>query len=104
MSSGEVQVVTNSLRQVAKIWDNEATTIGSITAKVDGMSLGRIDAGVFQLIVSPYDAVVQAVAKRCAEGKTAMQAIADALVSNAKAYDANEANLSAAADSANPSH
>jgi hypothetical protein len=97
MSSAELKVVIDSLRQVAKIWDREATAIGSITPQVDALSLGRIQAGVFQLIVSPYDAVVQAVAQRCSEGQTEMRDIASALNSNATDYADNEATLSTAA-------
>jgi hypothetical protein len=104
MGAAEVQVVTGSLHQVAQIWNNQATAIGSITPQVNGMSLDRIEAGIFQLIVSPYDAVVQAVAQRCSGGKTEMQNIATALIRNADNYAANEAKLSGAANNANPGH
>lgn len=104
MGSAEVQVVTGSLHRVAQIWDREATAIGSITPQVNAMSFDRLEAGVFQLIVSPYDAVVQTVAKRCAEGKTEMQSIASALNANAKNYAINESDLTNAANAANPGH
>jgi hypothetical protein len=95
MSSSELRVVPDSLRRVARIWDQQATVIGSITPQVDAMSFGRLEAGVFQLIVSPYDAVVQSVAQRCAEGKTEMEKIASALLANAKNYVATDAKLTA---------
>ena len=104
MGSTEVQVVTGSLRQVAKIWDNQATAIGSITPQANALSFDRLEAGVFQLIVSPYDKVVQTVAQRCAEGQAEMQNIASALNTNATNYAANESNLSNAANAANPGH
>ena len=102
--ASEVQVVTSSLRGVAQIWDREATAIGSITPEVTAMSFARLEAGVFQLIVAPYDAVVQTVARRCAAGKTEMQSIASALNTNATNYASNEQNLTNDANAANPGH
>jgi hypothetical protein len=104
MNSSELQVVTGSLHRVAQIWDQEATAIGSITPKVDGMSFGRLQAGVFQLIVSPYDKLVEAVAQRCAEGRTEMQDIASTLLTNARNYAQTEAELTTTANDANPSY
>lgn len=102
--ANEVQVVTGSLRQVAQIWDTQGNAIGSITPEVNGMSFNHITAGVFQLIVSPYDAVVQTVATRCGQGKTEMQNIATALNTNATNYANNEQNITNDANAANPGH
>lgn len=74
--SGELQVVRGSLRKVADIWDQQGNAIGAITSKAAGMRLDRLDAGVFQLIVTPYDQVVGQVAARCREGRQRMDDIA----------------------------
>ena len=98
--SGELQVVGSSLRHVAGIWDQEATAIGTVPGRAEGLRLDRFDAGVFQLIVSPYDSVVDAVAARCTEGKSRMEDIATALRHCADNYAKTEAALTTAANQA----
>jgi hypothetical protein len=98
-ASGELKVITDAMRHAAGIWDQQASAIGSISGKVEGMSLGRFEAGVFQLIVSPYDGVVTQVAGRCQEGQHNMQAIAVALDNSANNYDTTEQTNTADANS-----
>jgi hypothetical protein len=95
-SPQELRVVPASLRNVAAIWDQQSTAIGSIAPKAEGMRLDRLQAGVFQLIVGPYDEVVDQVAGRCAEGKQRMKEIADALRAAATAYTTTEQGITAA--------
>ena len=98
--SGELQVIRSSLLNVAGIWDQQATTTGTIPGKAGDLRLDRFDAGVFQLIVSPYDSVVNAIAARCAEGRCRMHEIATALRQCAENYARTEARLSGAANHA----
>jgi len=49
-----------------------------------------VEAGMFQLIVSPYNEVSDQVKQRSAEGKTEMAAVASALRAVARAYEENE--------------
>ena len=51
------------------------------------MELGRIEAGLFFLIVSPYNEVVRQVEARCREGKAAMTDIAATLRQVATTYE-----------------
>jgi hypothetical protein len=61
------------------------------------MSLGRIEAGVFQLLVPPYDEIVTRVVGRAAEGQRCMEDIAGALDRSARNYqDTEQANTNAA--------
>ncbi len=89
-SSEEVTVATSSLRSEAGEWDTQSATIGPAGAKVAAMEFGRLEAGLFQLMVGPYNDVIHAVAARCTEGATAMTEIATTLRTVANTYDAED--------------
>lgn len=84
------EVATQSLRRTASIWDQAAETMSTIPAKTEEVRLNRLNAGVFQLIVSPYEAVVDTVAERSREGATQLHAIARELRSSADTYEKTE--------------
>lgn len=93
MSIGDspgIEVDTSALRSVAKTWDHEADAIGTIPEMARGLHLNHITAGVFQLIVSPYEALLDQVADRSAQGKTEMGNIATELRNTATAYEQTE--------------
>lgn len=75
---------------MAKIWDKEANAIGTIPGIAQGIHLNRITAGVFQLIVSPYESLLNAVSDRSSEGKTEMGKIAAELNKTADTYEQTE--------------
>lgn len=83
----QVTVATDALRIEAAEWDRQSTAIGATAAKVADMELGRVEAGLFQLIVSPYNDVVRHVSQRCLEGQTAMAEVANTLRQVADTYD-----------------
>lgn len=76
---GELKFIATSLQQAAGIWDQEAAAVESASARVSAMGLGRVEAGVFQIIVGPYDEVVAQVSARFEEGSRNMRGIASAL-------------------------
>ena len=87
----QVTVATNSLRFEAGEWDSQSAAIGALGSKVAAMEFGRLEAGLFQLLVGPYNDVIHAVAARCRarcrEGAAAMTEIAATLRSVADTYD-----------------
>ncbi|HET9138525.1 hypothetical protein [Actinophytocola sp.] len=87
----ELQVATDALRAEAGVWDGQSTTMGEVAAKAEGLRLSRIEAGIFQLIVGPYDAAADQVTNRCREGEQRMAEVADTLRQVADTYDAEEA-------------
>ncbi|WP_433344202.1 type VII secretion target [Micromonospora sp. CA-111912] len=91
-SRNQVTVATNTLRSEATEWDGQSATVGGLGSKVAGMELGRVEAGLFQLIVSPYNDVVQQVSQRCDEGKKAMTEVAQTLRKVADTYDEEDRN------------
>jgi hypothetical protein len=91
----ELKFVANSIRKAAGIWDQQASAVGTASDSVAGMGMGRVEAGVFQLIVGPYDQVVSQVSARCEEGMHNMRAIASALDKAADIYShAEQTNTS----------
>jgi hypothetical protein len=89
-SGEQVTVATNALRTEAGEWDRQSGTLGQQGAKVAAMEFGRLEAGLFQMMVGPYNDVIHAVAARCREGATAMTEIAGTLRSVADTYDAED--------------
>jgi hypothetical protein len=86
----QVQVATDALRTEAGVWDAQSTQLGAIQSKVSGLTFSRLEAGIFQVLVSVNDDLVNHVTARCGEGKTQMAAIASTLRSVADTYDAEE--------------
>lgn len=84
------EVAAQSLRRTASIWDGEAERMSTIPGKAEEVRLNRLTAGVFQLIVSPYEAVIDTVAERSREGTTQLHAIARELRSSADTYENTE--------------
>jgi len=91
-SRDQVTVATNTLRTEAGEWDRQGATMAALVPKVAGMELGRVEAGLFQLIVAPYNEVVQHVANRCREGSAAMIEVATTLRQVADTYDEEDRN------------
>lgn len=90
MATPDIDVVTKKLRDEARMWDEQAKTLDGAYHAVEGMSLTRIEAGLFQIIFTAYQEAITHIAGRTREGKKCMEDIADALRENAKAYDRGE--------------
>lgn len=90
--SKEMKVVINDLRSEAKVWDDQSEAIGKAAAMADGLSMSRVEAGVFQLIYGEYHSVLEQVVARSNEGVAEMASIADALRKVAKGIEEDEAS------------
>src|SRR4051794_16115668 len=86
----QVTVATNALRAEAGEWDAQGGQLAQLSTTVADMEFGRLEAGLFQLMVGPYNDVIHAVSARCREGATAMTEIAGTLRSVADTYDAED--------------
>jgi hypothetical protein len=91
MSTG-FEVATDTLRKEAGVWDQQSKLITEIASQADQLRFTRIEAGIFQLIVTPYGEVVDAVTTRCKEGGVQMTDIATTLRQVATIYDEEERN------------
>ena len=87
-SAEQVAVATSALRNEAGEWDTQSARLSEQSAKVAAMEFGRLEAGLFQLMVGPYNDVIGDVSARCRERATAMTQIAHTLRSVADTYDA----------------
>jgi hypothetical protein len=72
------------------VWDEQSAKLSALSTKVSAMEFGRLEAGLFQLMVGPYNDVIQAVAARTREGTAAMASIGQTLVSVANTYDTED--------------
>ncbi|MCP2322177.1 uncharacterized protein YukE [Hamadaea flava] len=90
-SAKEVKVATDALRTESQVWDQQSDQMSKVGTTAKNMQLGRIEAGVFQLIVGPYNDVVNTVSSRSDEAVTAMHDIGNALRTVATTYDAEDA-------------
>ena len=86
----EVTVATGVLRREAGTWDEQSAGLGAVSRDVAAMEFGRLEAGLFQLMVGPYNEVIDAVSARTREGAAAMTEIGRTLRSAADTYDAED--------------
>jgi hypothetical protein len=89
-SAAEVTVETQVLRTEAGIWDEQSHTLSTLSSTVSAMEFGRLEAGLFQGLVGPYNELIAAVTARTREGATAMTEIGQTLISAANTYDAED--------------
>ena len=89
-SPQEVAVATNALRNEAGEWNAQSATMSDLARRTAEMEFGRLEAGLFQLMVGPYNDVIQAVTARVGEGTVTMSEIASTLRSVADTYDAED--------------
>jgi hypothetical protein len=87
----EVRVATAALRSEANLWDEQAGRVSALAADAAGMEFGRLEAGLFQMMVGPYNDVIRVVSQRCNQGSTAMTDIAATLRRVADTYEAEDA-------------
>jgi hypothetical protein len=90
-SPAGIHVATDTLRTEAATWQAQSERLADITERVRVLDLGRMEAGVFQVMVGSYREVVHAVTDRCLEGTGRTREIADTLRRCAETYDVEEA-------------
>ena len=86
----DIAVATGALRAEADIWSAQAGVLASASDRVRALTFDRLQAGVFQLIVTTHAELTAAVAARCAEGTGQMRQIAATLQHVAEVYDDEE--------------
>jgi uncharacterized protein YukE len=89
-NSTDVRVATQALRSEADLWDEQGHELEVLSMKVNDLALGRLEAGVFQLVVVSYNEVVHQVAERTRQGFQAMRQISTALRQVADTYEAED--------------
>jgi hypothetical protein len=65
--------------------------MADLAQQAQALDAGRLEAGVFQLVLDSYQEVVRAVTERCTEGTQRMAEISQTLQQVAGTYDAEEA-------------
>lgn len=86
-----VEVATKTLREEAKIWDDQSATLSEIGPKVEGLRMTRVEAGLFQVIYGEYHKAIDLVKARADEGKKETADVASTLRTVADTYDQEDA-------------
>lgn len=86
----DLKVITDGLRSDAAMWDEQSNSMKAVHNAVEGTRMNHLQAGVFFLLVSAYESVIDQISARSTEGEVQMAAVATALYKNAKAYDDHE--------------
>lgn len=87
----QVRADTNALRAEAGVWDAQAAAMAGIPPKLEALSLTRLQAGIFQVVVDAYGQVHQQVLGRTSEGQQRMREVSATLRQVADTYDREEA-------------
>ena len=85
-------VHTKELRDEAAVWEAQSGQLKQVVEKADSLRMNRIQAGIFQLLVTSYGPVIEQVMARCREGQQRTEEIARALREVAAAYEKAEAD------------
>ncbi|MFE9422778.1 type VII secretion target [Kitasatospora sp. NPDC006697] len=80
------QVTVNTLTTDANLWDAQADRMTAIVSRVTGVRMDRTQGGPFQVIVSAYAEVCDAVSDRSKEGHDSMVGISAGLRTTATNY------------------
>jgi hypothetical protein len=83
----------DSLLAQAKVWEQQADTMGTISGDIAQMTITGIDAGIFADAVSAYNNVAAQVGEWCGQGHDVMLAITYALCRSALQYGATEQEI-----------
>ncbi|MBE6482638.1 MAG: hypothetical protein E7Z94_09785 [Actinomyces ruminicola] len=91
----ELRVCTDAINKEADLWEDQSVeTVGVSNAAVM-LRMSRLQAGIFQVIVSANDDVCDLVSNACLHGSQEMDAVAVALRENSRAYQEQEAEITA---------
>ncbi|MEV6257580.1 hypothetical protein AB0L97_30440 [Nocardia sp. NPDC051911] len=87
----EIKVATDTLRKDAAVWDRESATMSNLKSTVDGLTFGRLEAGIFQAIVDANNKLAIKISERCDQASKRFAEIGDTLMHCADTYDAEDA-------------
>jgi hypothetical protein len=87
---GRFDVGIQALRQDVQIWDQQSGELAKIAQQAGALRMDRVEAGIFQIFISAYQAAADQVIGRTTEGSTAMTDIGATLTTVANAYEKDE--------------
>lgn len=90
-TGGQMEVATDALRTEAGVWDDQSADLGRIGPAAVALRLTRVEAGLFQVIFSSYEEVLDQVVARAAEGTGRTADVGATLRAVADTYDQEEA-------------
>ncbi|MBZ4323525.1 hypothetical protein [Streptomyces huiliensis] len=100
MADPDLKVITDGIRTDARMWDAQSTLLGGIHNTVEGLRMTRLEAGLFQVLLSAYTDAVNQISSRTSEGRDRTKEVADTLVVNARAYEDHEVDTTKSVEKA----
>jgi hypothetical protein len=86
----QIVAATGALRTEADLWAAQSNQLRETARRAEAVRLSRLEAGIYQIMVGPYNEVVDMVVARCLEGRQQMAQIAATLKRIADTYDDEE--------------
>ncbi|MEV0299465.1 type VII secretion target [Nocardia sp. NPDC050710] len=87
----EVSVATDALRSEGKAWARESDTLDKVKSDIQSIGFNRVEAGVFQAIVSAHAEVVEKMTTLSGQAATSFDKVGQTLQTCADTYDAEDA-------------
>ena len=85
-TAAEVKVATGALEREAQKWDDNAPALTNINVTMAGMSLTRLEAGLFQIVYDAYEKVRAGLQDRAREGASEFAEVGRTLRQVGKTY------------------
>ena len=90
MTDQEMRAASGALITEAGKWEDEAPNLTSIQTALQGMTLTRVEAGLFQIMFDSYEQCRSNVEARAGEGSTEFKKMGETLREISKDYAATD--------------
>lgn len=90
MTDEEMKAASGALITEAGKWEEEAPNLTSIQSTVQGITMTRIEAGLFQILFDSYEACRSNIEARAGEGATEFTKMGETLREISKDYAATD--------------
>lgn len=85
-TAAEVKVATGALEKDAGTWDDLAPDLLSCQSTMAGMTMSRLELGIFQIVATSYEELRSSMESRAGEGAAEFNGIADTLRQVSQTY------------------
>ena len=94
MSPG-LRVCVEAINNEAEMWEEQSGKVVAVSNAAYRLRMSRFQVGIFQIVVSANNDVCDLVSDATLRANHEMDAVADALRTNSRAYEQQEAEITA---------
>lgn len=87
----QVRVATEKLHHEADVWTAQSESLNTLLGQANQLTMTRLEAGPFQLVVGPYSDLLAQITGRAGEGRQATAAVGQTLHQIADTYAREDA-------------